>query len=141
MPKAHPYLNFDGTCEEAFKLYRSVFGGEYSSLMRYKEMPEAEAQVGPEESERIMHMSLPIGDGLSLMGSDISKSMNQTLVKGNNIYIMVTPDSKIEAERVFEALSAGGSIEMPLQKTFWGDWYGSFTDRFGIRWMIDCEDK
>ncbi len=140
MKNVNPYLNFNGRCEEAFRFYKSVFGGEFSSVMRYKEIPQSEEKMPEEEAERIMHMSLPIGGGIVLMGSDISEKMGQKMINGNNVYISLEPDGKKEAEQIYEKLSAGGSIEMPFGKMFWGDWYASFTDRFGIPWMINCED-
>jgi PhnB protein len=141
MYKVHPYLNFDGTCEEAFGFYQAIFGGTVSSLMRFKDMPPSAGTFAPQEAERIMHMALPLGNGIELMGSDISPTMGQKLIRGTAQYIMLAPDNRKEAERLFEGLSAGGRIEMALQKSFWGDWFASFTDRYGIQWMIDSPDK
>ncbi|MFW6254554.1 MAG: VOC family protein [Chitinivibrionales bacterium] len=141
MIRVHPYLNFDGTCEEAFNFYRSVFGGEFSSLMRYNEMPPSESPMPEDTGELIMHMSLPIGDGTVLMGSDVTEEMGQKLTAGNNMYIMLSPETSKEAEQIYKKLSAGGKIEMPLEKMFWGDLFASFIDRYGIAWMIDTEDS
>ena len=131
----NPSLNLNGTAEEAFKFYRSVFGGEFSSFMRYKEMPGAE-KFSEEEKERMAHIALPIGS-IVLMGGDALESVGQKVSLGNSVYIMITPDSEAEANRLFNELSAGGRVEMALEKMFWGDLFGSFVDKFGIWWMID----
>ncbi len=139
--KVNPYLNFDGTTEEAFKFYRSIFGGDFTALQRFKDMPVSDLPMPEKEVERIMHIALPIGDDTILMGSDISESMGHSLTVGNNIHISLHPESEEEAKRLFNALSAGGKVEMPLGKMFWGAWFASFADRFGVRWMINYEDK
>jgi PhnB protein len=141
MSRINPYLNFNGRTEEAFNFYRSVFGGEFKTLMRFKDLPQSEKPMPTEEGERIMHIALPIGEGSVLMGSDISQRGSTKLIEGNNVYVSLNPDSKQEAERVFEALSAGGKVEMGFAKMFWGGWFGSFRDRFGVMWMIDYEEK
>ena len=134
--KVNPYLNFDGQAEEAFNFYKSIFGGEFSGNMKMKEAPGTE-ELTEDEQNRTMHISLPIGIENLLMGSDIMPSMGQKLVKGNHNYISLHPDSRAEAERLFKGLSAGGEIEMPMADQFWGDYFGSFTDKFGICWMIN----
>ncbi|MBI0583798.1 MAG: VOC family protein [Methanomassiliicoccus sp.] len=140
MRSVNPYLNFNGTTEEAFAFYRSIFGGEYSGIMRYKEMPDAE-RIPEGEREKIAHISLPIGK-FNLMGSDVLGSMGQKVEQGNGMYIMLVPDSEEEAHRLFDQLSyGGGMVEMELQKMFWGDLYGSLVDKFGVRWMIDHDYK
>ena len=131
-----PYLNFNGNTEEAFNFYKSVFGGEFLALMRFKDNPEC-GQVSEADKERIMHIALPIGNGNALMATDALESMGQKLTFGNNFYIALAPESKEEAERLFNGLSAGGKIEMPLQDMFWGAYYGSFTDKFGVQWMVN----
>ena len=136
MKTIYPYLNLNGTSEEALKFYKSVFGGEFSSMMRYKEMPGAD-KIPENERNRIMHGSLPLGNS-SLMASDILESMDQKVTVGNGIYLMIVPDSEEEAYRLFKGLSAGGKVEMALEKMFWGDLYGTLTDKFGVMWMIDC---
>ena len=123
--KVNPYLNFDGQAEEAFNFYKSVFGGEFTGNMKMKEAPGTE-KLTEDEKNRIMHISLPIGNGNLLMGSDIIPSMGHKLVKGNNNYISLHPDSRAEADRLFNGLSAGGEIEMPMADQFWGDYFGSF---------------
>lgn len=138
MATISPYLNFDGNTEEVFTFYKSVFGGEFLALARFKEMPDA-GNIPEMERDRIMHISLPIGKGSVLMASDILPSMGHKLASGNNFYVSIHPESKEEAERLFNGLSAGGKIEMPLQDAFWGSYFGMFTDRFGIQWMVNFD--
>ncbi len=136
MPKLNPYLNFDGQAEEAFNFYKSVFGGEFrGEIHRIGNAPGTEG-LPEDEKNRVMHIALPVGDDL-LMGSDIIPSAGHRLVKGNNNYVSIFPDSRDEADRLFAGLSEGGKVEMPLEDQFWGDYYGSFTDKFGVKWMID----
>ena len=134
--KVNPYLNFDGQAEEAFNFYKSVFGGDFSGKMKMEEAPGGD-ELPPEEQNRLMHISLPIGKDIILMGSDIFPSMGQTLKVGNNLYISLHPESKEDADKLFNNLSAGGEIEMPMEDQFWGDYFGSFIDKFGIGWMIN----
>ena len=135
--KLNAYLNFNGKTDEAFKFYKSVFGGEFSALQRFKDIPNSEKPMPKGEGERIMHVALPLGDGNTLMGSDISEGMGMKLNPGNNVYLSLHPDTKSEAERLFNELSKGGKIEMAFQKMFWGAYYGAFTDKFGIQWMVN----
>lgn len=139
--KISPYLNFDGKAEEAFIFYKSIFGGEFSTLMRYKDMSSNENPVAEEEANRIMHISLPLGDDAVLMASDISAAQGMKIVEGNNNYISLQPDSVEQGRELFTKLSAGGRVEMPFEKMFWGDFFASFADKFGILWMINVEDK
>ncbi|HET8737613.1 MAG TPA: VOC family protein [Pricia sp.] len=138
--KVNPYLNFDGQAEEAFQFYRSVFGGEFTANMKMSEAPESE-KLPKEEQNRTMHISLPLGGDIVLMASDIVPSAGHTLVKGNNNYISLHPDSREDADRLFNGLSKGGEIEMPMQDQFWGDYFGSFVDKFGIGWMINYNEQ
>lgn len=133
--KLNPYLNFDGNAEEAFKFYQSVFGGELF-IQKMGEAPGTE-NLPENEKNLAMHVSIPIGDGQFLMASDCLKSAGHELNVGNNNYISVTPDSREEADRIFNGLSVDGKIEMPLEDMFWGDYFGSFEDKFGVRWMIN----
>ena len=136
MPKLNPYLNFDGKAEEAFTFYKSVFGGDFlGDVYRIGNAPGCEG-LSEEEKNRVMHIALPIGKDL-LMASDIVPSMGHKLIEGNNNYVSILTDSREEADRLFNGLSAGGTIEMPLEDQFWGDYYGSFTDKFGVKWMVD----
>jgi PhnB protein len=134
MAMINPYLNFNDNCEEAFKFYKSVFGGEFAQVMRFKEAP-AEYQGPPSESEKIMHMALPIGRGTMLMGSDVPASMG-VVKPGTNFAVTISAESEAEAARLFKGLSAGGQVTMPLDKAFWGDHFGMLTDKFGVPWMI-----
>jgi PhnB protein len=137
MAKLNTYLNFDGQSEEAFNFYKSVFGGEFMSVNRMSDMPGAE-QLAENEKNRLMHISLPIGSaGDILMASDTVPSMGHVLNVGNNAYVSVFTDSREEADRLFNGLSAGGEIEMALDDMFWGDYYGSFKDKYGVGWMIN----
>lgn len=139
--KVNVYVNFDGNTEEAFTFYRSVFGGEFLSLNRFKDMPPSEQQVQETEKDRIMHIALQIGENTVLMGSDIPENMGKKLMIGNNIHVSLHPQSMEETKRLFKELSAGGTIEMPLEKMFWGDYYASFTDKFGIQWMLNYHEE
>ena len=136
MTTINPLLHFDGNTEEAFNFYKSVFGGEFLSVMRWKESPGGDKRP-EEERDRIMHISLPIGNDNVLMAGDALESMGQKLNMGNNIHIAIGPDNKEEADRIFNALSEGGKIEMPLADTFWGAYFGMCEDIFGIHWMIN----
>jgi len=136
MQAANPYLTFDGKTEEAFRFYRSVFGGEFEAFIRMKDMGGGPPGATPPELERIAHVALPIGKDDMLMGSDTVPSMGHTLTTGNNFHIALAPESGEEADRLFAGLSAGGAVQMPLQQTMWAEKYGSFVDRFGVQWMI-----
>jgi PhnB protein len=138
MATINPYLNFPGTTEEAFNFYKSVFGGEFTYLQRFGDMPGCDGMV-IEDKNKIMHVSLPIGKGNILMATDALESMGQSLIAGNNYYISISTESEEEADRLFAALSAGGQVEMPLEKAFWGDYFGAFTDKFGIKWMVNYD--
>ncbi len=140
------YLNFKGNTEAAFNFYKSVFGGEFSALMRYGDMPAQEGMpLSDDDKQKIMHVSLPINECTVLMASDVNDQFcaqtNQPFTVGTNHYISINLDSSEQdkAKQLFDALSKGGSIEMPLDKTFWGALYGAFTDQFGIKWMINCQ--
>ena len=132
----NPYLNYNGKPEEAFKFYQSVFGGELSEINRFKDMPHAE-NIPEQDREKVMHVSLPVGKGNVLMGSDIMGSMASNFKQGNNFYISISPQSRDETERIFKELSKDGKVEMELEKTFWGSYFGMFQDRYGINWMLD----
>ena len=138
MATINPYLNFDGNTEEAFNFYKSVFGGEFMALMRWKDAPEAD-KLPAGDREKVMHVSLPIWKGNVLMATDACKSMGRTLTVCNNFYISISPESEEEADRLFNGLSAGGQVTMPLHKAFWGAYFGMFTDKFGIQWMVNYD--
>jgi PhnB protein len=134
--KTNPYLNFDGQAEEAFEFYKSTFGGEFTANMKMSDMPGAE-KMPENEQNRVMHISLPIGKDTVLMASDIVPSAGHKLEKGNHMYVSLHPESREEADRLFDGLSKGGEIEMAMEDQFWGDYFGSFIDKFGIGWMVN----
>ncbi len=139
MPSLNPYLNFNGNCEEAFTLYKSVFGGEFASIMRNKDMPKEAAFPGSNDTpEMIIHVSLPVGKNTILMGSDVPGHMPPS-AQGTNFYISIDIENEAEATRVFNQLFAGGKVHMPLGKTFWGAFFGMGADKFGIQWMISYD--
>ncbi|HUH33064.1 MAG TPA: VOC family protein [Daejeonella sp.] len=140
MAQINPYLNFNGNCEEAFNFYKSVFGGEFPMISRFKDMPPAEGQPAMNvDGEKIMHVSLPISRETSLMGSDVGGEWAKHNVVGNNIQLSVNAENEEEAKRIFNALSEGGRVTMPLDKTFWGALFGMFIDKFGIYWMVNYD--
>jgi len=137
MTTVNAYLTFKGNCEEAFEFYRSAFKGEFQFIGRYKDLAQQERQnFSSEEDDKIMHVSLPISRETILMGCDMQ---GQEIVKGNNITLSINTDSKAEADRLFNALSAGGEIKMPMTQTFWGSYFGLFTDKFGIQWTVSAD--
>lgn len=137
MTKLNTYLNFAGNTEEAFKFYKSVFGGEFTSVVRFKDMPMEGVKIPKKDGDKIMHIGLPIGKDSVLMATDTLESLGQKLVQGNNVYISIHPDSKEEADMIFESLSPGGTVEMPIADQPWGDYYGSIKDKFGVQWMVN----
>ncbi|HLF62662.1 MAG TPA: VOC family protein [Saprospiraceae bacterium] len=142
MTKLNPYLNFPGTCEEAFNYYKSIFGGEFTFIGRFKDMPPQEGvKLSDDDLNRIMHIALPIGDDTLLMGSDTGGEWAPNTVVGNNIALSITAGSKADADRFFQKLSAGGKVTMPLDNTFWGDYFGMCIDKFGINWMVSFNEK
>ena len=136
MKAVNPYLNFPGNTEEAFNFYKSVFGGEFAMVQRFKDTPEAD-RVPEADKNKLMHIALPIGNGTVLMATDALESMGHKLKMGNNFHISISADSTEEADKLFNGLSAGGSIMVPMSKMFWGAYFGMFTDKFGIQWMIN----
>lgn len=138
-----PYINFNGNCEDAFNFYRSVFGGQFNGVNRFNEMPPQEGQppLPAEVGNLIMHISLPIGKGAALMGSDALDGFGPPMVFGNNFAVSIDAPSDAEADRLYNGLSAGGAQTMPMSKTFWGSYFGMFTDKFGINWMISSDSQ
>jgi PhnB protein len=135
--RLHSYLNFAGNAQQAFDFYKSAFGGDFSSVVRFKDLPMEGVTISKEDEEKIMHIALPIGEDNVLMASDVLESLGQQLVQGNNVYVSVHPTSREEADRIFSALSEGADIEMPMGDQVWGDYYGSLKDKFGIQWMVN----
>lgn len=143
MTTVNVYLNFNGNCKEAFDFYKSVFGGEFPYVGTFGDMPPQEGMppLSDEMKKQIMHISLPISQETVLMGSDVGGEWAPSLSIGNNFSISVNTDSKEETERIFNELSAGGKVTMPLDNTFWGSYFGMFTDKFGIQWMVSFEEN
>lgn len=141
MTQVNPYLIFNGNCEEAFLFYQSVFGGEFPYMGKFKDMPADDncPPVSEEDANRIMHVSLPIGNTV-LMGSD-SNSQSGDVVMGANVSISINTESRAEADRIFNGLSAGGNPFMPMSNTFWGAYFGMFVDQFGINWMVNFDEN
>lgn len=141
MATTNTYLNFNGNCEEAFLFYKSVFGGEFTFIGKFNEMPpQSGSTMSEEDGNKIMHVSLPIGTSI-LMGSDTGGEWAPSFVQGNNFSISIGADSKSEADRLFDGLSAGGQATMPMNQTFWGDYFGMFVDKFGINWMVSFNEN
>ncbi len=143
MASINPYLTFDGNCEEAFNFYKSIFGGEFPYVGRFKDMPpsEGQAEMSPEFGNKIMHVCLAIGNTM-LMGSDTSDEFysDGKYTAGNNIAMSVNVDSREDADRIYDGLSNGGKKTMPMNDTFWGAYFGMLTDKFGIQWMVNYDD-
>ncbi len=136
MKAIHPYLNFPGNTEEAFNFYKKVFGGDFpGGIFRFDGTPDAE-KLSPEDKQKIMHMSLPMGPTNMIMATDALPSMGFKINFGNNMYIYIDAESKAEADKLFAGLSEGGNPEMPMADQFWGDYFGSLVDKFGVQWMI-----
>ncbi len=138
MATVNTYLNFNGNTEEAFNFYRSVFGGEFVMLQRMKETPDAD-KFSENDKNKIMHVGLAIGSNY-LMGTDVLESIPQVTF-GTNSSISISSESEEEARKIFDGLSAEGNIRVPLEKMFWGALFGSFTDKFGVQWMVNYELK
>jgi PhnB protein len=143
MAQVSTYLNFNRETEEAFNFYKSVFGTEFTGIMRHSDVPVPAGQEGPSEEDKnlIINIQLPILGGHVLMGTDAPESMGFKVNQGNSVYICLQPDTRAESDKLFAALSAGGRVEMDLQEQFWGDYFASFVDKFGVSWMINCASK
>jgi len=141
MVQINPYLHFNGNAEEAFNFYKSVFGGEFAMIARFKEMASAEYPVSENEAEKIMHIALPIGKHSILMASDTPEHMGKHNENENRSKISISAESKEEADRLFNGLSAGGHIEFPISDSPWGSYFGMFRDKFGFEWMVDFDPK
>ncbi len=137
MISANLYLNFQGNAEEAFTFYRQVFGGDFASLMRFRDFPDNSMGVAETELDKIAHIALPLGPHLLLMATDVVSSWGRPFERGNHCYITLETESVAQSERIFQALSSAGSVEMPLQETEWAEYYGICIDRFGVQWMVN----
>lgn len=144
MASVSTYLNFPRNTEEAFAFYKAVFGTEYDGeIMRFSSVPPQEGQPPLAEADKnlVMHVALPILAGHRLMGTDAPESMGFKVIEGNNVYINLEPDTRAEADKLFKALSEGGKVEQKLEEMFWGDYFGSCIDKFGIHWMFNTAAK
>lgn len=137
MAQLHPYIHFNGNAEEAFTFYKSVFGGEFAKVARYKDLSCEQYPIPESDADRIMHIALPISQTSVLMGSDTMTSMGQVSESDNRNSISISADSKQEADRLFSGLAASGNIEMPIADAPWGNYFGMVTDQFGVQWMVD----
>ena len=140
MALINPHINFNGNAEEAFNFYKSVFGGEFAKIMRFKDLASAEFPVAENEANKIMHIALPIGNSI-LMANDVPEILGRTNENENRSKIVISAASKEEADKLFNGLSEGGQIEMPISDSPWGSYFGMFRDKYGIEWMVDFDPK
>lgn len=140
MPTINPYINFNGNAEEAFNFYKSVFGGEFTNIVRFKDIAGPEFPVPENEAEKIMRIVLPIG-GNTLIANDVPEAMGQVSENENRSKIAVATDSPEEAERIFSSLSEGGSVEMPMDQSPWGTYFAMFRDKYGIEWTVEFDTQ
>jgi PhnB protein len=138
MALINPHINFNGNAEEAFNFYKSVFGGEFAIIMRFKDLSSPEFPVAEKDADKIMHIALPVGNNI-LMANDVPESMGRTNENENRSKISISAESKEEADKLFNGLSEGGKIEMPIADSPWGSYFGMFRDKFGIEWMVDFD--
>ena len=140
MATINPYINFNGNAEEAFTFYKSVFGGEFAGITRFKDIASAEFPVPENEANKIMHIALSIGKNF-LMGNDVPEFMGRTNENENRSKISISAESKEEADKLFNGLSKGGKVEMPIADSPWGSYFGMFRDKYGIEWMVEFDSK
>lgn len=140
MARINPHINFNGNAEEAFTFYKSVFGGEFAAVVRFRDMANDDFRVAEKEENKIMHIALPIGGNL-LMGNDVPEILGKTNENENRSKIVINADSKEEADKLFNGLSAGGQVEMPIGDSPWGTYFGMFRDKYGIEWMVDFDPR
>ncbi|AXR68704.1 VOC family protein [Leptospira mayottensis] len=141
MALINPHINFNGNAEEAFTFYKSVFGGEFAKIIRFKDLASPEFLVAKKEENKIMHIALPIGKYNMLMANDVPEAMGRTNENENRSKIVISAESKEEADKLFNGLSAGGQIEMSIADSPWGSYFGMFRDKYGIEWMVDFDPK
>ncbi len=140
MAQINPHINFNGNAEEAFTFYKSVFGGEFAKIIRFKDLSGPEFPISENEANKIMHIALPIGKNI-LMANDVPESMGPTNENENRSKIAISAESKEEADKLFNGLSEGGQIEVPIEESPWGSYFGMFRDKYGIEWMVDFDPK
>ncbi len=141
MAHINPHINFNGNAEEAFGFYKSVFGGEFAKVIRFKDIAGPEMPIEKKEENKIMHIALPIGKNSMLMANDVPESMGRTNENENRSKIFITAESKKEADKLFNGLSAGGQIEYAMDDSPWGTYFGGFRDKYGIEWMVEFDPK
>ncbi|MFZ1799929.1 MAG: VOC family protein [Chitinophagaceae bacterium] len=141
MARINPHINFNGNAEEAFTFYKSVFGGEFAKIIRFKDLAGAGFPVSEKEENKIMHIALPIGKDNMLMANDVPEIMGKTNENENRSKIVISAESKEEADKLFNGLSAGGEIEGPIGDSPWGTYFGCFRDKYGIEWMVDFDSR
>lgn len=141
MATINPHINFNGNAEEAFTFYKSVFGGEFAKVIRLKDLASPEFPVSEDDANKILHIALPIGKHNVLMGNDIPESMGRVNENENRSKISISAESKEEADKLFNGLSVGSTVEMPIADSPWGSYFGMFRDKFGIEWMVDFDPK
>lgn len=141
MARINPYIHFNGNAQEAFTFYKSVFGGEFSKTMHYKDIASAEYPISDTDANRLMHISLPIGKSNYIMGSDTLSVMGNVTENDNRNTISISAESREEADSVFNGLSAGGKVEMPISQGPFGAYFGMFADKFGVQWMVEFDPK
>jgi PhnB protein len=141
MARINPHVNFNGNAEEAFTFYKSVFGGEFAKIIRFKDLAGPEFEVSEKEANKIMHIALHIGKGDMLMANDVPEIMGRTNENENRSKIVITAESKEEADKLFNGLSVGGQIEGPIGDSGWGSYFGCFRDKYGIEWIVDFDPK
>ena len=141
MARINPYIHFNGNAEEAFTFYKSVFGGEFAKIARYKDISSAEYPIAENDANRIMHIVLPIGKSNVLMASDCLESMGRVTENDNRNTVFINAESKEEADKIFNGLSKDGKVEMPITHGPWGNYFGMFADKFGVQWMVDFVPK
>jgi PhnB protein len=141
MASINPYIHFNGNAEEAFTFYRSVFGGDFDRVARFKDLASDEHPIAENEANKIMHIALPIGKSSILMGSDTPEFMGKHNENETRSKISIAADTKAEADNIFKGLSAGGNIEMPIDDSPWGSYFGMLRDKYGIEWMVSFDTK
>jgi len=139
MALINPHINFNGNAEEAFNFYKSVFGGEFATIVRFKDLSSSEFPVAENDANKIMHIALPIGQNI-LMANDVPERMGQVNENENRSKIVINAESREEADKLFNGLSAGGNVEAPIGDSPWGSYFGMFRDKFGIEWMVDFQN-
>lgn len=139
MATVNAYITFKGNCMEAFEFYKSVFGGEFGYVGKFKDMPKGDYPIGESEDEKVMHISLPLSNGTVIMGCDTSDAHAANITYGNNVSLSINTESKDEADKIFNGLSDGGMVTMPMGEVFWNAYFGMCVDKFGMNWMISYD--